>query len=522
MDGIEVIGLLCSEIERELIIYGDYVSSNLINKTCKLLTFIGEAPIEYKVALEKQLLGFVSRVKGYSKVWLYSAIINLTYNSEVLEEFLDYIITEKDFSPNIKYFLYYQIKREIFCHISLDNSHTKYLRWKLLKQIVELFREEMLDLTVPIPEKERNQDMVLVITEQILGEQHGPTKIAFDRCKILMEEMKKKVLLISTAEVLSQVGNIPYYMCTSGNYFEEYLTKEEVEWKGIRIPYFQCEKDMPNIDELRLLLQMVRNMKPGLVVAIGGSSILINLIDSIIPVLCVGLGPADLETTMVTCQTLSRALKGEEKELLAKIGKREESVIQSIFTSSLQPQRIKVTRETLGLPEDKFIIVIVGYRLDTDINDEFMEMLSHVVDNDIVVALIGSFESYESYMLKFPELKDKIYSLGLTKDILAWIEVCDLYVNPHRKGGGTSGVEALFQGLPVVTTSYGDVAVNVGKDFWTESYQTMPDLIRKYKDDLAFYNEMSAKAKERASILLDTASEFKNIIKEFEQRTRKV
>ncbi len=520
MNEIEVIGVLCSEIENELIIYGDYVSNNLIDKTNILLQIIDKAPVEYKVAVEKQLLAFTTKAQGYSKVWLYSAIIRLTYNSKILEEFLDYIIKEEKFSANIKYFIYYQIKSTVFCYINLDNDNTKYLRWKLLKQVVELFKKEMMDLLIPIPEKERNQNMVLVITEQVLSEKHGPTKIVFDRCKILIEEMRKKVLLVNTAEILSQVGSIPYYSQEKGNYFEEYLTKEELDWKGTKIPYFQCENNMPNINELRVLLQMVRNIKPGLVVTVGGSGVLINLIDTIIPVLCIGLGPFELETTMVTCQTLSRSLKEKDKKLLARIGKDEQSVIQSIFTSSLQPQRIKVTRTELGLPEDKFIIVIVGYRLDTDISKEFMEMLDEVVDDSIVVALIGIFESYKSYMLEFPKLRDKVYLLGLTNDILAWIEVCDLYVNPHRKGGGTSGVEALFQGLPVVTTYYGDVAVNVGEDFWTESYKTMPDLIRKYKDDKDFYNQMSAKARMRAKILLDTRSEFKSIIKEFEYRTR--
>lgn len=520
MNGIETIGLLCSEIENELTVYGDYVSNNLMDKTCKLFSFVSTAPIEYKVAVEERLLGFVSRVQKYSKVWLYSVIIKLTYNSNVLEEFLEYIIKEKEFSVNIKYFLYYQIKNIVFRYINLDSSNIKYLQWKLLKQVIELFQAEMADVLMPISEKERNKDMVLVLTEQILVEQHGPTKIAFDRCKILMEEMGKKVLLINTAEILSQVGRIPYYDCRSGKYANENLTKEILEWKGTRISYFQCENNMPNRNDLRILLQTVRNIKPDLVIAVGGSGVLINLIDTMIPVLCVGLGPADLEVTMVTCQTLSRPLKEKDKELLAKIGKEERSVIQSIFTSSLQPQGIKVTRAELGLPDDKFIIVIVGYRLDTDINEEFMKMLSEVVDSNTVVALIGQFESYENYMLKIPKLRDKVYLLGLTNDILAWIEVCDLYVNPHRKGGGTSGVEALFQGLPVVTTSYGDVAVNVGEDFWTESYKTMPDLIRRYRNDMDFYNEMSAKAKARAEILLDTAGEFKNIIREFEWRTK--
>lgn len=100
------------------------------------------------------------------------------------------------------------------------------------------------------------------------------------------------------------------------------------------------------------------------------------------------------------------------------------------------------------------------------------------------------------------------------------MEVCDLYVNPHRNGGGTSGVWALIQGKPVVTTPYGDVAANVGEEFWTESYETMSVLIQRYKNDADFYRMMSEKAKARAQILTDAENEFVHVIEEFEKRTK--
>lgn len=520
MEPREKIDLLCDEITSELKIYNDFVTENLICKTNELLKFIVTAPKEYRDMVEERLIAIVPQTLKYSRVWLLSAILSLSYSSSVMKDLLNYVIEEKAFSGNIRYFLYYQIKSTIFHHIHLENSETKYLKWKLLGQVVKQFEEELRDLLIPIPASKQDNDMVLVITEQILGEMHAPTKIALDRCKILMEEMHKKVLLINTAEILSEIGQIPYYEPTAANYWDDLLYSEIIEWKRTKIPYFQCEKNMPNISDLRTLLQMVRKLKPSLVVSIGGSGILINLIDKMIPVLTVGLSPSDMEATMTTCQTLSRPLNAEDIDLLHRLGKGENSIIQSIFTSSLQPQMTTVTKSELGLPEDKFILVIVGYRLDTDINEEFMRMLSKAVDDDIAVALIGEFKSYEDYMEKVPELRGKIYCLGLTQDILAWIEPCDLYINPYRKGGGTSGVEAVYQGIPVVTTPYGDVATNVGSDFWTESYETMPELIQKYKNDKSFYQEMSVRAKHRAEILLDTAGEFKRIIEEFEKRTK--
>ena len=82
-------------------------------------------------------------------------------------------------------------------------------------------------------------------------------------------------------------------------------------------------------------------------------------------------------------------------------------------------------------------------------------------------------------------------------------------------------MEAVSLGIPVVTTPYGDVAANVGKEFWVESYEEMPELILRYKDDLGFYQKMSDKARKRSEILLDTETEFVRILDEFRKHCEK-
>lgn len=519
-NAIEQIDLFCLDIENEILIYGDYVSNHLIELTQNLLGFINSAPDKIKKLVEEKMRVIALKSKKYAKVWLYSAMLTVNYNPIVMEEFLECVLEEK-FGPNVNYFLFYQIKAAKFYHNQLENEKNKYLNWKLLERAVEAFKDKLSDIIETIPYKQRNLDLALVITEQILGETHGPTKTAFDRCKVLIENMHKKVLLLNTAEIVSQVGMIPYYGVQGGNQIAEFLKKEYVEWKGIRIPYVQCESNMPNMESLQLLLQMVKELKPGLVILIGGSSIFGNLVDNMIPVLAVGLVPSNLEPTMCTCQTLSRKLNDEDYKLLKQMGKDEKNVIQSIFTSDLQVQKSTVCRNQLGLHEDKFVIVVIGNRLDAEIDEHFMNMLKLALDDNMEVAFVGvAFDSITYFFRIMPELQGKVHFLGFTHDILSWLEICDLYVNPHRQGGGTSAVEALFKGIPVVTTAYGDVATNVGKDFLTESYDTMPKLIQKYKTDSIFYKQMSERARKRAEILLDTKSEFLRIIREFENRTR--
>lgn len=520
MDIKEKVEFLCTKIDNELYIYHDYPSVVLIETTSELMNLLQSVSEEWKKQIERRLLEMLERyqVTKYAKVWMYSAIVLINKNVYILEKLLNYIITEDGFGANIKYFLLYQIVAISFQNADMNNDTIKYLKWKLLEQVVELFKAECLDLLLPIAHEERDKNVAIVLIDQFLSMHHAPTRRCLEKCKILSQTMDKKVLIINTAEAGSLVGAIPFYNTTNLSYLDLYLMKEEIEWEGVSIPFCQCERNMPNISDLRILLQTVRNLRPGLVITIGGMSILANLVQSMVPVLTVGLSAANMEITMTSCQTFSRELEESDLKLLERMGIQDSSIIRSVANFIIPKQTLTLTRSDMGLPEDKFVLFVVGNRLYEEINQAFIDMLLRAIDKDIVIAFIGRFDIEMAE--KEPELKNNIFYYEDCKELFEFLEVCDLYVNPHRNGGGTSGVWALIQGKPVVTTPYGDVAANVGEEFWTESYETMSVLIQRYKNDADFYRMMSEKAKARAQILTDAENEFVHVIEEFEKRTK--
>lgn len=509
---------ICGQVEKDVVHSSGEVSEFLMAQTGELYGLVSDEPLELKKYAENRLNEIIKRSDYQVTVWLYSVLTAIICRPDSMEKFLEYCIEEERFAANTKYFLYNQISTVLFHHIDIQNRYIKLLKWKLLMQAVHGFEEELKEFLIPIPYEQRNQELVFVISQQILGEEHGPTKTAVDRCKILIECLHKKVLLINTAEAMSLNGKIPFFHMIAANYNTKLSEVCAVEWKGTKIPYFQCEENMPDTEVLRMLLQLVQKQKPGLIVEIGSGSMLANLANAMIPVLTIGTVPSDWDVTATRCQTFSGKLMPEDLKLLRQTGKEEKNIIGGVFTSSLQPQRSKITRKELGLPEQKFILIVVGGRLDLEIDSSFMEMLRNALNEGMAAAVVGKFESYGKYIREMPDLAHKIYYLGYTNDILSWMEVCDLYVNPNRRGGGTSSVEALYKGLPVVTLPHGDVSINAGEAFFTQSYETMPQLIQKYKNDPFFYQHMSALAKERAKVLLDTEGEFKRIIQEFEMR----
>jgi hypothetical protein len=176
-------------------------------------------------------------------------------------------------------------------------------------------------------------------------------------------------------------------------------------------------------------------MAPERIIAIGGGGILGNLADRIVPMLAVGMTPSCLEITCGTYQTLGRRLNEADMKLLSRMGYTSKHVIECVFTSGLKPQKEHVTRAEIGWKDDDFVIAVVGGRLDYEVTEELLQMFSGVLKPDMHVAFMGFFETYEERLKDFPEIRAQS-SVQFCKDILSRMELCDLYVNPMRRGGG--------------------------------------------------------------------------------------
>ena len=98
------------------------------------------------------------------------------------------------------------------------------------------------------------------------------------------------------------------------------------------------------------------------------------------------------------------------------------------------------------------------------------------------------------------------------------MEICDLYVNPPRIGGGYSIAEAFSKGVPGVTLNYGDVAAASGKDFIVNTLEEMNERILRFKNEKEYYQKMSQKSLERCKLLFDGTTSMKQILETAEAR----
>ena len=430
----------------------------------------------------------------YVVYWL-SFMANFTKCEELYIDLVEYVLINKDkFIAESQLYLFLQIRTIGFSH-SYEMPEYLIPKWdKWLLEIVTNYRVTLSDNLLKVKSDERNNNLVFVVTSQFLGKKHSPTLVAIEWCKFLIAQ-GKSVLLINTAENLTQVGMVPFWN-TEANYYEPYSQQSVFVDEGIRIPFFQCPNIMPNIEILRSLLHIVSTEKPAYIISLG-DIIFSDLADKIVPVYSVNL-LSEMPRSFTSYRIALRDLSYSDREWLRWANYSEESVIRGVPSFTLPLQREKYTRAEFKIPDDRFCVIVVGNRLNDELTNSFlMTLIDLIRDDGVFICFVGNFD-YDYLINQYTILKDNTIWIEYADDLLAVMELADLYVNPKRNGGGTSALFALHHGKPVVTTKYGDVSLVAGNDFCVDNLEGIRDAVAQYISNPEYYEKMSNIAFSRA------------------------
>jgi glycosyltransferase involved in cell wall biosynthesis len=132
------------------------------------------------------------------------------------------------------------------------------------------------------------------------------------------------------------------------------------------------------------------------------------------------------------------------------------------YRIALTAERAVLSRQTLGVPQNAFVLVTVGFRLNTEIRgvwaarmEAFMEMHPQAW-----WLLVGSGPALPQALTNKSQ---RIRALGARTDVRSVWRACDAYVNPPRMGGGFSVAEAMADGLPVLAFAGSDGGAKTGE-----------------------------------------------------------
>ena len=433
-----------------------------------------------------------------SKILLSSDLLNIFNDKKYLEFLLELLIKSTDINKYNRFFAYYQCVRYIFVNKDICSENIDIMIEKLYEKIFNDFYI-ISEKYTRIEEKQRNHNKIFIVTNQFLGINHAPTKIAIDCCYNFIKNLNKEVFLINTKEVLTEKGIVAMSNIVNANVINEYNNINILKYKDLKIQFYQPQIQMPDENEIVKILNMIEEHKPSMVINIG-TTLVGDLCTKIVPTVTIPLGSDGYSKSMFYVVND----KNERNKYIKKHNRSVESLIISKFQFELKQKEHTFTKEQLGIPQNKFIIAVIGNRLEQEIDEECLELLEKSCKiNNSYVLFIDEFNFNGKDTSKYKNLVGNHKNMGYQQDLLAVLEHIDIYVNPKRSGGGTSAIYAMYLGKPVVTLNYGDVANNVGEKFIVENYDEMEDQILKYKNNDKFYQSQSIIAKKTALGLVD-------------------
>jgi glycosyltransferase involved in cell wall biosynthesis len=348
---------------------------------------------------------------------------------------------------------------------------------------------------------ERNKKRIVIITEQILRINHAPTQVVVNFCYILRKYLNYEVMLfVCPSDYYEELPGLWYRPATMNSLYDG-NEPMQISYRGEVLWGYQINMTESAPKQYHMMMSLIHAWNPYFVFAIGVRNPVVDLTAKF--------------TTLVTMELSVNCPISEAKILLRCCEKREEVECENgqihLFIEEKMPvlaetYQNKYNRKELGLPEDKFLIAIVGNRLDKEIDSDFAGVMQTIIEKDpnIGFVLIGRAEVIKEYF-KLLSLDKYIYYLGYRTDLLGTYDALDLFLNPNRIGGGFSASMALMAGVPVVTLPDCDVAINVGEDFVVQGYDEMIETVCRYAEDKGFYEEK----KNRAQAVAENYSEDK-------------
>lgn len=363
-----------------------------------------------------------------------------------------------------------------------------------------------------------NEEFALFITNQFVSSLHGPTLTVLNYASALKQIGMHPIVICTTS--VAKSAHLVYPMPTPvffGTVRNEYFAgntlfdldsnQQQPNPAGSAIQcwgqQFDFMQTTPMDDPAHLidLVNFINQLNPRFIIGIGGLNPVLEFIAKARPVLSVPC-VTSLVLPIYAVPVLHRELTEGDQQRIENIG------IKHPVLSSRLPFRLRQFDCVRNSHVDDKVLkfVVVGYRLEDEIRGEFMQTMLAIKQQYPLASfvLIGP-----STIADYPEvLADCTLFTGRISNAIELIAGCHFMLNPKRQGGGTSAVEALSLGIPVLTQAYGDVYQYIGDPFVFETdaerlafishYLTDPEFAAAYQDICL---ETAARATDTAAIV---------------------
>ena len=351
---------------------------------------------------------------------------------------------------------------------------------------------------------QRLDNHLVIVTGQLLSYNHAPTKVAIDYANNLKKFNPKLKVKIVVEDMFNYSPNELFFIYPFASADSKTVSKEHkgLLHSSIEVHYSDCR--LTRKSRLQDDIKAITDFKPQWIFKIGApDSLAVDQLYDYYPISSMSMGGAEYSefVHMPFGGRSDKEVKEErEQKGISNEGYKYEQHIPGFEFSKCQN---KFKRDQHGLKLDDFIIVTVGNRLASEIDEVFAEGMKQLLkEYSNIKWLIIGIEQHELISVKFQDILDQVKFISYAENLIDVYAICDVYANPFRQGGGISVAMAADAGLPVaniIGSNDANVYVPKGKAKTMENYFS-------YIEDL--FTDMEYLRSEGAVFQLEFKKEF--------------
>ena len=432
--------------------------------------------------LARQLLPLMEHEDVHRKIRPVVAfdLAMVTKRPEVLEAFADlaereYAGTELDF-PAFTVVNFIEKWFQIVPHRSYFMQQQKALR-----RIVAAHREEVLP-QVSVPASRTSKRLLILIGEADTV-RYGPIQAGFGMARMIQQQNPDWTIAIMVTDrhrLDQHEVCYPNIRPTSARWEKE--LRAELDGTGVEL--MLAPPGQGRINRLTRQLEQARSWRPELVLSVDDDrDILRGLLFPDYPIIEVHVGslvvkPDDADLYLSIFDEETRGALFERLEVPLEVQEKCATFMGTVEFGVAQRTHCRAEH---NLPEEAFLLGVVGYDLEFALRDEVLEMMVALLDAEPRLQLVfAGCGTVRRVVNRFSaEHLKRSHFLERVADLTGFLKLLDGLFCPRRRGGGFSHCTAMAEGVPTVVERFdeGDVTLSAGKAFALEDLEACAQAI---------------------------------------------
>lgn len=454
---------------------------------------------------------------GKFQMLLFSYLLS-ALRDEKVEYFIENMLIEENTPLLSRINTIRQLWKAVFSFPMVTDEKRHYIiQNSIYIDLVTQIRQELHMELQYIPFEQRNKNRVILMIEPLLGEVHAPTqKMINIYCWLQKLGYEVYVYATNMRQIeISEYWN--WYNSLVDVCVYEETGSIELKLLGVPIKGYNLNYTEENyFEELKNAIRDIKEYNPAFILTVGDSNILAELCGDFTTVCAMACVNQPAQTAQSIIVRYFRCTEEENRKYL-EWTRPDQKIFEMVCVDELNANtESDVDRKDYGIAEDKFVILVAGNRLDTEVTKEVKRVFQTILEqNEVLFVFIGDCPKLENELSKEA---DHYLFLGAVDDFKGIMRIGNLFLNPPRQGGGTGAFYAVENDVPVLTLPDCDVA-QVGEAFTCERLWDMPEIVNSYMHDAAFAEEQRENCRKSAAAIygVDSLGNIRSFCKELQE-----